>query len=156
MEAKEGKYDTGQLFLHRIFGYRGVILFPWTARVYDRDLHNPRKQTTTTATATVTPTACTTEASPLRFNGGSGDNSGTVGATQSDDAPTAWNTANTATDTQSTQSMGTAKPATNANASSAVDAKEVKGKTQTFYQVLIDTRDCPYIVSYLYFYLCFS
>ncbi|XP_017963476.1 polymerase delta-interacting protein 2 [Drosophila navojoa] len=146
LEAKEGKYDTGQLFLHRIFGYRGVILFPWTARVYDRDLHNPRKQTTTTtATATATPTACTTEASPLRFNGGSGDNSGTVGATQSDDAPTAWNTATTATDTQSTQSVGTAKPATNANASSSVDAKEVKGKTQTFYQVLIDTRDCPYI-----------
>ncbi|XP_017864783.1 PREDICTED: polymerase delta-interacting protein 2 [Drosophila arizonae] len=110
LEAKEGKYDTGQLFLHRIFGYRGVILFPWTARVYDRDLHNPRKPTTTTtttttttATATATPTACTTEASPLRFNEGSGDNSGTVGATQSDDAPTAWNTTNTAADTQSTQ-----------------------------------------------------
>ncbi|KAK3587268.1 hypothetical protein CHS0354_034413 [Potamilus streckersoni] len=29
-------YDTGQLFLHRIFGYRGIILFPWMARVYDR------------------------------------------------------------------------------------------------------------------------
>lgn len=26
-----------QLFLHRIFGYRGVILFTWTARLYDRD-----------------------------------------------------------------------------------------------------------------------
>lgn len=25
--------------------------------------------------------------------------------------------------------------------------KEVKGKTHTFYQVLIDTRDAPYIVS---------
>ena len=33
-----GNYDTGQMFLHRLFGYRGVILFPWTARVYDRDL----------------------------------------------------------------------------------------------------------------------
>ncbi|XP_078355317.1 polymerase delta-interacting protein 2-like [Oculina patagonica] len=32
-----GKYEPGQLFLHRIFGYRGVILFTWTARVYDRD-----------------------------------------------------------------------------------------------------------------------
>lgn len=31
------KYETGQLFFHRIFGYRGVILFPWLARVYDRD-----------------------------------------------------------------------------------------------------------------------
>lgn len=25
--------------------------------------------------------------------------------------------------------------------------KEVKGKTHTFYQVLIDQRDCPFIVS---------
>lgn len=34
------KYETGQLFFHRIFGYRGVILFPWLARVYDRDIDN--------------------------------------------------------------------------------------------------------------------
>jgi polymerase delta-interacting protein 2 len=30
------------MFLHKIFGYRGVILFPWTARVYDRDMPNKR------------------------------------------------------------------------------------------------------------------
>ena len=34
----QGKYETGQLFLHRVFGYRGIILFPWSARVYDRDI----------------------------------------------------------------------------------------------------------------------
>jgi hypothetical protein len=27
-----------QLFLHRVFGYRGVILFPWIGKVYDRDI----------------------------------------------------------------------------------------------------------------------
>ena len=32
-----GNYDTGQMFLHKVFGYRGVVLFPWLARVYDRD-----------------------------------------------------------------------------------------------------------------------
>lgn len=32
------KYETGQFFLHRVFGYRGVTLFPWTAKVYDRDV----------------------------------------------------------------------------------------------------------------------
>lgn len=26
-------------------------------------------------------------------------------------------------------------------------SKEVKGKTHTYYQVLIDARDCPHIVS---------
>ncbi|XP_014354159.1 polymerase delta-interacting protein 2 isoform X6 [Latimeria chalumnae] len=34
----QGKYETGQLFLHKVFGYRGVILFPWLARLYDRDV----------------------------------------------------------------------------------------------------------------------
>ena len=51
----QGNYDTGQMFLHKVgrgeemlvvvmvtmlqvFGYRGVILFPWMARVYDRDM----------------------------------------------------------------------------------------------------------------------
>merc|ERR1719341_2614637 len=56
------------MFLHKVFGYRGVVLFPWLARVYDRDLPNK----------------------------------GAVG-------------------------------------------KEVKGRTHTYYQVLIDGRDSPYI-----------
>ncbi|KDR15989.1 polymerase delta-interacting protein 2 isoform X1 [Zootermopsis nevadensis] len=73
----QGKYDTGQLFLHRVFGYRGVVLFPWLARVYDRDVPNKRDS--------------------------------------HDDA----------------------------NFSHV--GKEVKGQTHTFYQVLIDSRDCPYI-----------
>ncbi|KAK8719367.1 hypothetical protein OTU49_000981, partial [Cherax quadricarinatus] len=38
-----GKYETGQLFLHRVFGYRGVVLFPWLARVYDRDVPNKKE-----------------------------------------------------------------------------------------------------------------
>lgn len=82
-----GKYETGQLILHKVFGYRGVILFPWLARVYDRDAINKKENTDST---------CTTDAS--------GDSLSNVG-------------------------------------------KEVKGRTHTFYQVLIDTRDAPYIVS---------
>lgn len=27
-----------QMFIHRVFGYRGVILFPWVGKVYDRDI----------------------------------------------------------------------------------------------------------------------
>ncbi|XP_074600321.1 DNA polymerase delta interacting protein 2 isoform X2 [Brevipalpus obovatus] len=34
----DGKYETGQLFIHRVFGYRGVTLFPWIAKVFDRDV----------------------------------------------------------------------------------------------------------------------
>ncbi|GAB1599989.1 polymerase delta-interacting protein 2-like [Argonauta hians] len=37
-------YETGQLFLHKVFGYRGIVLFPWLARVYDRDLATKSKE----------------------------------------------------------------------------------------------------------------
>lgn len=96
----QGKYDTGQLFLHRVFGYRGVILFPWLARVYDRDLPNQSSKI---------------EKTPAnRIDDGSSGSS----------------------DTSSSNST------TQENVE-----KENKGKTNTFYQVLIDSRDCPYIVS---------
>ncbi|XP_012690332.1 polymerase delta-interacting protein 2-like isoform X1 [Clupea harengus] len=75
---QHGKYETGQLFLHSVFGYRGIVLFPWHARLYDRD---------------VSPQAAESKSEPPGAHG----------------------------------------------------AKEVKGKTHTYYQVLIDTRDCPHI-----------
>eukprot|EP00058_Branchiostoma_floridae_P026777 XP_002612268.1 hypothetical protein BRAFLDRAFT_246688 [Branchiostoma floridae] len=78
---QQGKYETGQLFLHKVFGYRGIVLFPWVARLYDRDV------------------ASKTEERNLEEG--------------------LYTTA----------------------------GKEVKGKTHTYYQVLIDSRDCPYIVS---------
>uniref|UniRef100_A0A3Q3NA16 Polymerase (DNA-directed), delta interacting protein 2 n=1 Tax=Labrus bergylta TaxID=56723 RepID=A0A3Q3NA16_9LABR len=75
---QHGKYETGQLFLHSVFGYRGIVLFPWHARLYDRDITPP---------------------------------------------------------------MSDSKP----DPPGAHGSKEVKGKTHTYYQVLIDTRDCPHI-----------
>lgn len=73
--------------MHKVFGYRGVILFPWLARVYDRDASSKKESTDSSSGSEV-----------------SGDSLSNVG-------------------------------------------KEVKGRTHTFYQVLIDTRDAPYIVS---------
>lgn len=35
-EPKVGSYSTGQIFLHKLFGYRGIILFPWTACIFDK------------------------------------------------------------------------------------------------------------------------
>ncbi|UYV76402.1 POLDIP2 [Cordylochernes scorpioides] len=75
----EGRYDTGQLFLHRVFGYRGVTLFPWEARIYDRDILNKK-------------------------------------------------------DIQEDPSVGF----TPVN-------KEVKSFIHNYYQVLIDSRDCPHV-----------
>ncbi|GCB67163.1 hypothetical protein scyTo_0005086 [Scyliorhinus torazame] len=62
------------LFLHSVFGYRGIVLFPWHARLYDRDV-----------------ASCSSDSK-----------------------------------TESSGNQG---------------SKEVKGKTHTYYQVLIDTRD---------------
>ncbi|KAF0301341.1 polymerase delta-interacting protein 2 [Amphibalanus amphitrite] len=81
------QYDTGQLFLHRIFGYRGVILFPWQARVYDRDCNS-----------------------------------------KPEDA-----------DPQKPPSAESSPPASNPV------GKDVRGKTHTYYQALIDSRDCPFV-----------
>lgn len=98
----QNQYETGQLFLHRVFGYRGIILFPWyesqpvssfiyyvalfffvvnfrLARVYNRDVPNTSKTAESTVDANNPP------------------------------------------------------------------SREVQRKTHTFYQVLIDQRDCPYI-----------
>ncbi|XP_078490698.1 polymerase delta-interacting protein 2-like [Ciona intestinalis] len=33
----DANYSPGQMFLHRVFGYRGVILYPWTAHIYEKN-----------------------------------------------------------------------------------------------------------------------
>jgi polymerase delta-interacting protein 2 len=81
-------YEVGQIFLHRVFGYRGVILFPWLAKVYDRDL-------------------ASNKAREKSYRSGS----------QEIEEPTAFS------------HIG----------------REVKSKTHNYYQVLIDSRDCPFI-----------
>ncbi|XP_017023581.1 polymerase delta-interacting protein 2 [Drosophila kikkawai] len=132
MEARDDRYETGQLFLHRIFGYRGVILFPWTARVYDRDLHNPSKVNATATTPTPSQQQRTKEAS--------------IRVKASTSTPPEANTADATTSTAYlTNAPGVTETTGNVEAATQVDPKEVKGKVQTFYQVLIDTRDCPHI-----------
>lgn len=129
MPKVQGKYKTGQLFLHRIFGYRGVVLFPWLARVYDRDL--PNNSTTTNATVTDSgsaPATATTTTTTISSPIGAGSSTTEIPAATTDDTDNIGNRVNT----------------TNNNNSGSTD---VKGKTNTFYQVLIDSRDCPYIVS---------
>lgn len=103
----QGKYDTGQLFLHGIFGYRGVILFPWLAQVYDRDIPNAVKSKSAVVPAIQ---QSSENRSPKDTNEDIDDDDESGG-----------------------------------NGSSS----DVKGKTNTFYQVLIDSRDCPFIVRIL-------
>jgi len=86
----DGSYLTGQLFLHRVFGYRGIVLFPWQAQIYDRDV------------LSVTRT------------GDSSSDKANPGADESTTYPVS--------------KEGSFSP-----------------EMSMYYQVLIDSRDCPYV-----------
>lgn len=123
----DGKYETGQLFLHRIFGYRGVVLFPWSARVYDRDLHNPSKQKQRVGTDRSSTASIAAEKNKNSANG-----QASITTRQGNSEAHATSGGENANSSSSTSGTDTS-------------VKEVKGKVHTFYQVLIDSRDCPYI-----------
>lgn len=57
-------------------------------------------------------------------------------------------TENSSTTTTSDSTNTTTQANATAGAADSSNNKEVKGKVHTFYQVLIDSRDCPYIVSF--------
>lgn len=39
-QPKQKDYATGQIFLHKLFGYRGIILFPWSTWIFDKQDDN--------------------------------------------------------------------------------------------------------------------
>lgn len=126
------KYEAGQFFLHRIFGYRGVVLFPWRVKVYDRnpyypdfsDSFDPSKNQPIEASTTTTTTTTTTSTAPDTQN-------------ISTDPP----------DQTAQSSVNQSADASDSDASRRDDKKEVSVNVQTYYQVLIDARDCPHVVS---------
>ncbi|XP_039948682.1 polymerase delta-interacting protein 2 [Bactrocera tryoni] len=121
----DGKYETGQLFLHRIFGYRGVVLFPWSARVYDRDLHNPSKQ-------------------KQRVNADK-SSTGAIAAEKSKNSAIGEASSEQGNSEAHVTNVGESDNSSSSTSGTDSSVKEVKGKVHTFYQVLIDSRDCPYI-----------
>lgn len=126
----EEKYETGQFFLHRVFGYRGVILFSWRAKIYDRNAY-------------VSSTNSNSDHAAI-------DEKGESNASETDpltrsplDSADIRNDPNTveippplATDTDD-----------DASVTRRVGNKEITVNVQNYYQVLIDSRDCPHVVS---------
>lgn len=147
----DSKYETGQMFLHRIFGYRGVVLFPWEAKVYDRDLHNSSsnqksKVENESVAESVDGTNSTKDTPVLSTNGAT--------LAQSPVSTHATPTTSVSSDTTSSTVSNSTSASTFAtesttNPTSNDAAHETKCKVHTFYQVLIDSRDCPFIVSAL-------
>lgn len=118
------KYETGQFFLHRVFGYRGVVLFPWRAKVYDRNPYTSITDTDENVAASLD--LDSTPVEPL-----------TKTETKSDDVKSAIKVESTIDDTNSDTINGRSD-----------GKKEVTVKVQTYYQVLVDSRDCPHVVSF--------
>lgn len=130
------KYETGQFFLHRVFGYRGVILFPWRAKIYDRNTYTASYGDS--AAENTSPSVTETESSNTQT---------ATTATAVDEAGT--------TNAGSKQSPGTTRKleTTEADSTRNDGKKEVSVDIQTYYQVLIDSRDCPHVVSFQFY--CF-
>lgn len=110
------KYETGQFFLHRVFGYRGVILFPWRAKVYDRNAYIAPAGDETAGIDVDTTLAAKIEKPDEKI-------------------------------------VKNVESSPNENADMINERlnnkKEVVVKIQTYYQVLVDSRDCPHVVSTL-------
>lgn len=128
------KYETGQLFLHRVFGYRGVILFPWRAKVYDRNTYVPK----TDSTDKSKPSSATSDAD---------DTSNTLNATKAEAKHDVDSTSHTNEDAQDASGNSSGDSSDDDTMSGRrVGGKEITVNVQTFYQVLIDSRDCPHVV----------
>lgn len=119
------KYETGQFFLHRVFGYRGVILFPWRAKVYDRNTYaGSCNESTTESTTNVIEIDSTAAAT----------------AKTEETSAKSTITKKNAKGTKKTESS-------HIDSTTKIDGKkEVSVDVQTYYQVLIDSRDCPHVV----------
>lgn len=122
MPKTHEKYETGQFFLHRVFGYRGVILFPWRAKIYDRNTH---------------PSDSSTDSSSVNTN--EADTSTNVSAVSDDAAATNSGLKQSKVETLEADSIRND------------GKKEITVDVQTYYQVLIDSRDCPHVVILIVF-----
>jgi polymerase delta-interacting protein 2 len=126
--ADENCYPAGQSFLHRIFGYRGVTLFPWLARVHDVDLRKHYSEASGTLT------------NPDIGNLESQNTSDSSGRNSSPNRKREKNNQGSSSSSNESDEF----------------IEEARGRTSRFtnpqstrfhpyYQVLIDTRDCPYV-----------
>lgn len=104
--------------MHRVFGYRGVILFPWRAKIYDRNTY-------VSSTDNIAPNAPDTDTTLARPSDETVSSNTGIKQNAQSTRP------NDTTETDSTRSDG---------------KKEVTVDVQNYYQVLIDSRDCPHVV----------
>lgn len=123
-QSEEICYPAGQPFLHRVFGYRGVILFPWPARVHDIDM---RKQ-------------CPDDGLESHQ---SNPHPTTDGKLSSSSSKTTETPNGGFQSVRSKQSKSSTKG--NEQYQSSASGNQHLTRFHPYYQVLIDVRDCPYV-----------
>lgn len=111
------EYKPGQFFLHKIFGYRGVILFPWRAKVYDRIQSDKKDEVDSEFKKSL-------EAYEKKDVHRKNQESTTIKKLHDDERPLF------------DQHFSASKKNFN----------QVSVLSTLFYQVLIDSRDCPFVV----------
>lgn len=135
--ADESCYPAGQSFLHRIFGYRGVTLFPWLARVHDVDL---RKQYSDTSG---------TLKSARHFVDSSNSESQKISNKGSKSPPISSKRQENKSSISSSSDESDDDSIEEANGHIERRAEQFTNPQSTrfhpYYQVLIDTRDCPFV-----------
>lgn len=109
-------YPAGQPFLHRVFGYRGVILFTWLARVHDIDV---RRQ-------------CP------------GDDDNGMESHHSKTLHSAKSTMDNEDDSSGGTEHKQFKISNNELSMPNASGNQLT-RFHPYYQVLIDTRDCPFV-----------
>lgn len=134
--------------MHRIFGYRGVILFPWRAKVYDRNAYMPSYVNST---------------SDDLENMSTANKSNNLNCTRLDSTQSADNSHQTVeTDTTIESNKHNIKKINETSSDNdSISArptgnKEITVNVHTYYQVLIDSRDCPHVVRNLKLHIFFK
>lgn len=150
----DGIYETGQLFLHRVFGYRGIILFPWRAKVYDRNTYMPSHTKESVndldsgeavnPSSPSSPSSSPASSSPAPRDE-STDAAAQVNKLNSFKAELRSNTGSEGDEPTVTDLFDGFKIDLSSGAENTDE--EISVKIKTYYQVLIDARDCPHVVS---------
>lgn len=132
----ENCYLPGQTFLHRIFGYRGVTLFPWIARVHDIDIRKQHSDGHSEAGGSADGSSLSGPESHKNKNNPNGD----FAKSHKQDSSSCDNKSDK--EGNNNNNNGSADP---------INFHRSKVKTNSatqfhpYYQVLIDTRDCPFV-----------
>jgi len=128
--VEDQNYATGQLFLHKVFGYRGIILTPWEVKVYDRDHFAGQSYKTGAQTTTYE------GVNPNPTSGPDEENADQTILPPQSDVSSAY---------QQQKAKTTAGGGKKDTSSSSATNNNAQSRTRLYYSVLMDERDWRHI-----------